>query len=193
MHRAGGDYLFAIKENQPTRRDDVTLLFSDPPLGERFLQARTVTKHSGRVEERRRRASASLATDLGEAGWAAVGLVLEVETVVRWPAQPARPARGELRYFLSSWPPITRPADALQAVRRHWQIEKRLQWPRDVILGEDACRVRPGNAPQVLAAVRNVVVGLLHRLQVSNLAAAGRAYAWSPVTAVLALLGIAPP
>ena len=193
VHRAGGDYPFAIKEDQPTLLDDVTLLFRDPPPGERFLQARTVTKHSGRLEERRLRASASLATYLREAGWAAVGLVLEVETVVRWPAQPARPARRELRYFLSSWPPITRPADALQAVRRHWQIENRLHWPRDVILGEDACRVRTGNAPQVLAAVRNVVVGLLHRLQVSNLAAAVRAYAWSPVTAVLALLGIAPP
>jgi hypothetical protein len=65
-----------------------------------------------------------------------------------------------------------------------------LHWPRDVTLGEDACRVRSGAAPQVLATLRNVVVGLLHRRQVPNLAAAVRTYAWSPVAAVLSLFGL---
>lgn len=196
MRQAGGDYLFAIKENQPALLDDVVLLFSDPPPGERFLHASTVStvsKHSGRLEERRLRASAALATYLGEAGWVDVGLVLEVASVVRWPAQPARPARCETRYFLSSLPPTTSAAAALQAVRRHWQIENRRHWPRDVVLGEDACRVRSGAAPQVLAALRNCVVGLLHQRHVPNLAAAVRAYAWSPISAVLSLLGLAPP
>jgi predicted transposase YbfD/YdcC len=192
VRQAGGDYLFAVKENQPTLLADVTLLFADPPPGEVFLQARAVGKHSGRLEERRLRASAALAEYLHEAGWVDVGLVLEVETVVRWPAQPTRPARREVRYFLSSLSPATAPLAALQAVRRHWQIENRLHWPRDVVLGEDACRVRTGNAPQVLAAVRNCVVGLLHRRHLPNLAAAVRAYAWSPGATVLGLLGLAP-
>jgi len=193
VRQAGGDYLFAIKENQPTLLDDVALLFSDPPPGERFLPAGTVSKHSGRLEERRLRASAALVTYLGEAGWVDVGLVLEVASVVRWPAQPARPARCDVRYFLTSLPPTTSAATALQAVRRHWQIENRLHWPRDVALGEDACRVRTGHAPQVLAALRNCVVGLLHQRHVPNLAAAVRTYAWSPISAVLSLLGLAPP
>ncbi len=193
VRQAGGHYLFAIKENQPTLLDDVALLFSDPPPGERFLQTGTVTKHSGRLEERRLRASAALGAYLREAGWADVGLVLEVETIVRWPTQPARPARCELRYFLTSLPLTASPAGTLQAVRRHWQIENRLHWPRDVVLGEDACRVRSGHAPQVLAALRNAVVGLLHQHHVPNLAAAVRAYAWSPASSVLGLLGLAPP
>jgi predicted transposase YbfD/YdcC len=193
VRQAGGDYLFAIKENQPALLDDVALLFSDPPPGERFLHAGTVGKHSGRLEERRLRASAALATYLGEAGWVDVGLVLEVASVVRWPAQPARPARCDVRYFLTSLPPTTSAAAALQAVRRHWQIENRLHWPRDVVLGEDACRVRTGHAPQVLAALRNCVVGLLHQRHVPNLAAAVRTCAWSPISAVLSLLGLAPP
>jgi predicted transposase YbfD/YdcC len=192
VRQAGGDYLFAVKENQPTLLADVALLFTDPPPGERFLQARAVTKHSGRLQERRLRASAALAEYLREAGWVDVGLVLEVETIVRWPAQLARPARRELRHFLSSLSPATAPPAAVQAVRRHWQIENRLHWPRDVILGEDACRVRTGNAPQVLAALRNCVVGLLHQRHVPNLAAAVRAYGWSPGVAVLSLLGLAP-
>lgn len=49
----------------------------------------------------------------------------------------------------------------LGLVREHWRIENCLHWVRDMTLGEDACRVRSGGAPQVLAALRNTVVHLL--------------------------------
>jgi len=52
-------------------------------------------------------------------------------------------------------------AALLAMVREHWQIENGLHYVRDVTLGEDACRVRAGCAPQVLAALRNAVVHLL--------------------------------
>lgn len=52
-------------------------------------------------------------------------------------------------------------ATLLAILRNHWQIENGLHYVRDVTLGEDACRVRKGTAPQVLAAVRNVVIHLL--------------------------------
>jgi hypothetical protein len=41
--------------------------------------------------------------------------------------------------------------------------------------------------------LRTAVVGLLHRHHIPNLAVALRAYAWSPATAVLDLLGLALP
>jgi len=50
-------------------------------------------------------------------------------------------------------------------VRDHWQIENGLHYVRDVTLGEDACRVRKGTAPQVLAALRNAVVHLLAEVE----------------------------
>ncbi len=53
-------------------------------------------------------------------------------------------------------------AAALQVyLRDHWRIENELHHVRDVTLREDACRVRSGSAPQVLAALRNAVVHLL--------------------------------
>ena len=52
-------------------------------------------------------------------------------------------------------------ATLLALLRTHWQIENGLHYVRDVTLGEDACRVRSGTAPQVLAALRNVAVHLL--------------------------------
>ncbi len=53
-------------------------------------------------------------------------------------------------------------ANALLAfLREHWHIENGLHYVRDVTFGEDACRVRSGTAPQVLAALRNAVIHLL--------------------------------
>jgi predicted transposase YbfD/YdcC len=49
----------------------------------------------------------------------------------------------------------------LEYVRDHWKIENQLHYVRDVTFKEDACRVRSGNAPQVLAALRNTAVHLL--------------------------------
>ncbi|HKW22616.1 MAG TPA: ISAs1 family transposase, partial [Ktedonobacterales bacterium] len=155
LRAAGADYLWAVKGNQPDLLDDIALLFRDPPLGESFLSAQTVTKHGGRLERRRLRASACLATYLQAAGWPDVGLVLAVESWVSWPSHAERPPRHEVRYFVSSLPASTSPAQALRRVRTHWHIENRLHWPRDVTLGEDACQVRSGRAPQALAAVRN--------------------------------------
>lgn len=52
-------------------------------------------------------------------------------------------------------------ATLLAILRDHWRIENSLHHVRDVTLGEDACRVRSGTAPQVLAGLRNAVVHLL--------------------------------
>jgi hypothetical protein len=57
---------------------------------------------------------------------------------------------------------------------------------------EDACQVRTGSAPEVMAALRNVVIGLVRQAGGTNVAAALRYYSWN-VTAALALLGLVPP
>ena len=52
--------------------------------------------------------------------------------------------------------------------REHWGIENGLHWVRDETLREDACRVRSGSAPQVLAALRNGVVYLLAQVDADS-------------------------
>jgi len=52
-------------------------------------------------------------------------------------------------------------ARLLGLLRGHWRIENGLHYVRDVTMGEDASRVRKGNAPQVIAALRNVVIFLV--------------------------------
>jgi hypothetical protein len=57
---------------------------------------------------------------------------------------------------------------------------------------EDVSQVRTGAAPEVMAALRNVVIGRLRQTGASNIAAALRLYSWN-VTAALALLGLVLP
>jgi hypothetical protein len=63
---------------------------------------------------------------------------------------------------------------------------------RDVVLGEDGCHVRSGTAPEVLAALRNVVVHLLDGVEAISHAAALRRFAIVPLEA-FALLTSSPP
>jgi hypothetical protein len=44
--------------------------------------------------------------------------------------------------------------------------------------GEDLCQIRKGSAPQVMAGLRNVVLGLLRKAGVKNVAAALRHNGW---------------
>lgn len=81
------------------------------------------------------------------------------------------------------------PAELLAFNRGHWGIENGLHHVRDVTMGEDACRVRTGSAPQVLAGVRNAVVGLLRGDGWTNIAAALRHHAVN-VAKALRLVGI---
>jgi hypothetical protein len=68
----------------------------------------------------------------------------------------------EVSYAVTSLSPNEATAEQLLVfLRNHWRIENQLHYVRDVTLGEDACRVRTGSAPQVLAALRNAVVHLL--------------------------------
>jgi predicted transposase YbfD/YdcC len=66
----------------------------------------------------------------------------------------------EAEIVLSSRPHAQMDAAQLQAFRRgHWSLEA-VHYVRDVTFGEDASTVRKGQAPQNLAALRNLVIGL---------------------------------
>jgi hypothetical protein len=78
-------------------------------------------------------------------------------------------------YRITSLGPERADAQRLLALDRgHWGIENGLHHVRDVTLGEDACRVRSRNAPEVLAAARNLALGLLRTLGYPSIVAAMR-------------------
>jgi predicted transposase YbfD/YdcC len=81
------------------------------------------------------------------------------------------------------------PARLADLLRGHWAIENGLHWVRDVTFGEDASQVRAGTGPQVMACLRNLVIGALSRAGPINTAAALRHHA-RHATRPLATLGI---
>lgn len=94
-----------------------------------------------------------------------------------------------MAYRITSLDPGKANARRLLALDRgHWGIENGLHHVRDVSLGEDACRVRSHNAPQVLAATRNLALALLRSMGLPSIAAATRRIIMHPVEG-LRLLG----
>ena len=85
---------------------------------------------------------------------------------------------SQIRYAVTSLGPEAGPQKLLKLVRGHWAIENKLFRVRDATLGEDASQIRKGSAPEVMAALRNVVIGLFRRAGVTNIAAALRENGW---------------
>jgi hypothetical protein len=69
-----------------------------------------------------------------------------------------------------------------------YAIENSLHYVRDVTFGEDRSRIRTGNAPQVMAALRNLTITLIHRSGSSQIATSRRHFAFHPRQALDLLL-----
>lgn len=126
--------------------------------------AQTVDAQHGRIETRRLYTSERLNAYVE---WVGVGQVLCLERVRR------RKRTGEIlaheRHFYITSLDRERgaPSVLLALCRGHWTIENKVHWMRDMVFHEDACRVRKGGLPQVLAAFRNLTLTLLRRLGVT--------------------------
>jgi predicted transposase YbfD/YdcC len=184
--RQGGDYLLLVKGNQAQLRQDIAFLFADPwpPYLER-PSTTTVDKGHGRLEVRRRHASAELNALAGEQ-WVGLQHVFQVEREVLRQGKLSQEVVGGITSLPRG---VTPPRRLLAISRAHWQLENGRPWRRDVTLGEDACRVRTGQAPHVLAALNNVVLTLMDHLEVRNVPAQMRTFCAQPSAALRLLLG----
>jgi len=186
--QGGGDYVMLVKGNQPQLQHDIQLVFHEAQKSEETMATvETVDSGHGRLEQRRLTASSAL---LGYNDWPGLAQVFQLERRVLMKKSGAQ--RHEVVYGVTS---LSRdqvdPEQLLGLVRRHWQIENKLHWVRDVTFDEDRSQVRCGSLPQVMAAVRNTAIGLMHWAGETNIAAACRRFAAQPWSA-LALIGIIP-
>jgi hypothetical protein len=137
-----------------------------------------VEKNRGRLE-RRTLESTSLLTAAGP--WPGLKQGFRVRREVTYRGQTT----VEVVHGITSL--TVEQADAtrlLELVREHWQVENGLHYVRDVTMGEDACRVRTGPAPQILAACRNTVLCLLQQVPSDSYAEAMRRLAARPDEAI---------
>lgn len=181
----GGAYVFTVKKNQPALYDALTLFFAQPTAP--LQTARTVDRARGRREERVLCTSSDMNLYLGDR-WPALAQVGQLTRTVSTKEKTTQ----ETVYLIASLAPAAAPPTRVLAlVRAYWSIENKRHYVRDVTFGEDRSRLRTGDAPQILACLRNLAITLLHRAGHSAMAEARRHFAAQPVTA-LALL-VAPP
>ena len=142
--------------------------------------AETADKAHGRVEVRRLALSREVASHLG---WPGAAHVCRIE----WIRERAGKKSGRKVSCFVTGPARSRagPAALLALVRRRRSIETRLHYRRDTALREDASRVRAGNAPQALAALRNTVLRRVRSLR-GPLAAIRETFAENRLEAIAA-------
>jgi len=151
-------------------------LFEDPVSPPAIVRQRN--RHGDRLEVR----ELALTSDLNEwADWPGLEQVGRLTCLRRRKGETS----VETSYLITSLSPEqATPAQLLSLARGHWSIENKLHWVRDVTFDEDRCQIRTGAAPQVMAALRNLVIGLLRLRGVRNIAAALRTHAWHAQRAI---------
>lgn len=177
--RAG--YVFTVKKNQPRLYRQVKAL----PWAKIPVQDETGHRGHGRYDIRR----LQVVTCTGP-------LTLDFPHAT----QALRIRRRRLNLSTGRWSTVTvyaitnltaaqaDPADLADTLRGHWAIEI-LHHIRDTTYAEDASRLRTGNAPRVMATLRNTAISLLRLAGITTIAKALRRNSRNPYRP-LQLLGI---
>jgi predicted transposase YbfD/YdcC len=158
----GADYIFtAVKDNQPRLFDDLDAL----PWHTVAVQHAMKDRGHGRDEVRTIQVLPAPASIFPHAAQAF--LIERHVADLRGNPKSAIAALG----ITSMTPQRGTPAIVAAHVRGHWGIENKLHYVRDVTYGEDASRVRTGNAPQNMASMRNLAIAALRADGWTNIAA----------------------
>jgi predicted transposase YbfD/YdcC len=160
----GGEYVLALKGNQPLLHQEVALYF-EHARQDRTLDAHPLAVHEaadkahGRLEVRRTFCSDDLDWMTERTKWSGLRSIVLVERE----RTVGDETRREKAYYLTTRPPD--PERLGKIIRRHWAIENELHWVLDMTFDEDHSRVRDRNSTMNLALLRKLALSLLKREQ----------------------------
>lgn len=159
----GADYVLALKANHPTLYAQVQQWFKNAQASnfDSIDYSYDVRVESGHHRREKRQVWAVGVSQMGDlykqTQWSGLQtIVMVIRTRRLW-----NKTTREAMFYLSSLSP-----DAQQlgrAIRQHWSIENQLHWILDVTFGEDACRIRTGNAPENIALLKRWSINLLNQ------------------------------
>ena len=143
----GGDYVLAVKDNQPALLADAKAAIASAARKGAKPMATKETDH-GRTDKRI--ALVASVKEMGQKhdfpGLKAVARITSKrgtdDTVTRYFLMSQRYSRTQV----------------LRIVRQHWGIENCLHWPLDVVLDEDLARNRKDNGPANLAILKRLAL-----------------------------------
>ena len=149
--RGKGNYLFGLKENQPSLLEDVRLFFEEADAKDLDC-FQTVEKNAGRIEKRVCRKIKDISWPK-EHKWPGLQSVFSIERTVEIRGRSSR----ETSYYISSC--NSSPQHLMALAREHWKVES-MHWLLDVTFSEDACRFLSENAHRTLNALRKFALTL---------------------------------
>jgi len=163
-----GDYLLALKGNQTSLHTEVQEAFEEalddrPRTVDEVAPPRVTTDIQvdgghGRIETRTSR----VLTDFepwvpSSSRWKGLQRLVAIEAT-REDTTTGK-TTTETRYYISSR--ALTAAQANEAVRSHWLVENQLHWCLDMTFGQDASRIRTGNAAENFAVVRHFALNII--------------------------------
>ncbi len=186
----GGDYLLALKRNQPTLHDEVAAYFADPATTG-LARVEAVDKDHGRIETRSTLVSHDVGWLTGDRRHPGEHRFAALSSLIRTTTQIERKGKvtQDTRYFIAS--AHLTPERAAEAIRHHWGIES-MHWVLDVIFKEDLSRLRRGHGAQNMALVRRLAFNMVRAGKGKrSIKTARKAAGWN--TDVLQTIIAAPP
>jgi predicted transposase YbfD/YdcC len=190
--KAGGNYIWTVKGNQPQLLQDLQDWFDPhvellPGMGcppKDFCTTTVTSKGHGRIEVRTLTTSSQLNDFLD---WPFLQQVFKLERQVIIPKTGK--TRHEIVFGVTSLSAeLASPNQLLQMVRSYWQIENGLHYPRDVSLHEDPTRFKHPSAAHNMAIINNLILGLIAKSDFPFVPSARRFFAAHPNEALALLL-----
>lgn len=173
-----GDYVLGLKGNQGHLHEAVKDFFTTAEAnqfaGVAHDYMEELDKDHGRLEVRRYWISEDLRTLPDIQNWKGLRSIGMVERE----CLQGKIRTVDRRYFINSIPAQAQSFG--HAVRGHWGVENPLHWRLDVILGDDASRIRKGNGPAIMTSIRHLCMNLFETESSSmSLAKKRRKAAWN--------------
>ncbi len=171
--QGGGDYILAVKENQPKLFHDIETAFKyadnyttlsgeqkkdalKPPSVKQYVEE---NQGHGRLEKRTVEICKNLSWLDGHIGkWD--GLSYFVRVIREQTQKKTGKTSREVSYYIGSQADI-KIKSAARSIRGHWGIETKLHWVLDMAFREDEARHRAGNAAANMATLRHFALNLI--------------------------------
>ncbi len=150
-----GDYLLAVKGNQPSLQEAIETAFID-------CQGRAEVDRQTHAEKSHGRIVGQTATVLPAQGlvdpanWPGCVTIGRIDSLR---IVNGKESELERRYYISSR--VLTATELAKATRAHWGIENQLHWVLDVTMGEDASTLRKDNAPQNISLLRKIALNVI--------------------------------
>ncbi len=181
----GGGYCLTAKGNQEQLEKDLRLFFKELPWQAKTSTFTKNTRAKGKLTTHTILVSRDLVEYLAWPGVTHVWQLTREVTHINSNQTTTEVAVGIVRLLKEENPA----EQIIDLVRGHWSIENRLHRQRDVIFLEDKSTIRKKNAPQVMAALKNLVLSIYHSFGVRYFPTAFRRFLANPEE-LFTLLGL---